>query len=436
VDGDGRTDLIYADPEGSQLVLQTQTERGTFASPRRFPCLSGITQIAVADWNGDGRPEIFVLSADEKQAGITRLEKNGRMPFPEPIDTDEHRPLALAVGVLAPGTKPVLALVVEKDGARHLQLHQPGVAMATQKLNKDYKANPSIVAFHDMDQDGQNDLLLLAPFEKIKVLVNREDDDFEEVDVAPPGGTLDKPTFSTADVDGDGKAELLLAQRNFLRAVKLEKQNDKWRLRVKDQINGAGTDSRLRTAVALPAGKGQTALLLLDTARKELTVCERDRTGVWQPTQHLPLPTVDFADAQPIALGAKATNALAFTGLNQAAWLAFTGGTWKLEERASYESPLKDAELRDVVCGDLTGNGRKDLVFLETGKNHLDLAAWDAPGKVLPGIRWRVFEQRSFRGFGGGVEPREAVIADFDGDGRNDLVVLVHDRVLLYTQEK
>jgi hypothetical protein len=34
------------------------------------------------------------------------------------------------------------------------------------------------------------------------------------------------------------------------------------------------------------------------------------------------------------------------------------------------------------------------------------------------------------------VEPREAVIADFDGDGRNDLVVLVHDRVLLYTQEK
>ncbi len=436
VDGDGRTDLIYADPEGSQLVLQTQTERGTFASPRRFPCLSGITQIAVADWNGDGRPEIFVLSADEKQAGITRLEKNGRMPFPEPIDTDEHRPLALAVGVLVTGNKPVLAVVVEKDGARHLQLHQPGVPMATQKLNKDYKANPSIVAFHDVDQDGRNDLLLLAPFEKIKVLVNRVDNDFEEVDVAPPGGTLDKPILNTADVDGDGKAELLLAQRNFLRAVKLEKQNDKWRLRVKDQINGAGTDSRLRAAVALPSGKGQTALLLLDTARKELTVCERDRTGVWKPTQHLPLPTVDFADAQPIALGSKTANALAFTGVNQAAWLAFTGSTWKLEERANYETPLKDAELRDVVCGDLTGNGRKDFVFLETAKNHLDLAAWDAPGKVLPAVRWRVFEQRSFRGRGGGVEPREAVIADFNGDGRNDLVALVHDRVLLYTQEK
>ena len=218
--------------------------------------------------------------------------------------------------------------------------------------------------------------------------------------------------------------------------MKLEKQNDKWRLRVKDQINGAGTDSHLRAAVALPVGGGQTALLLLDTARKELTVCERDRTGVWQPTQHLTLPTVDFTEAQTLALGSKTVNALAFTGVNQAAWLAFTGSTWKLEERASYETPLKDAELRDVVCGDLTGNGRKDFVFLETAKNHLDLAAWDAPGKVLPALRWRVFEQRSFRGRSGGVEPREAVIADFDGDKRNDLAVLVHDRVLLYTQEK
>ncbi len=69
-------------------------------------------------------------------------------------------------------------------------------------------------------------MLLLAPFEKIKVLVNREDDDFEEVDVAPPGGTLDKPTFSTADVNGDGKAELLLAQRNFLRRGEVGKT--KW----------------------------------------------------------------------------------------------------------------------------------------------------------------------------------------------------------------
>jgi hypothetical protein len=32
-------------------------------------------------------------------------------------------------------------------------------------------------------------------------------------------------------------------------------------------------------------------------------------------------------------------------------------------------------------------------------------------------------------------EPREAAVADITGDGKNDLIVLVHDRVLVYPQE-
>jgi hypothetical protein len=33
---------------------------------------------------------------------------------------------------------------------------------------------------------------------------------------------------------------------------------------------------------------------------------------------------------------------------------------------------------------------------------------------------------------GSPLEPRETIIADVTGDGRNDLVLLVHDRVLVY----
>jgi hypothetical protein len=33
------------------------------------------------------------------------------------------------------------------------------------------------------------------------------------------------------------------------------------------------------------------------------------------------------------------------------------------------------------------------------------------------------------------MEPREALVADVTGDGLNDLLVLVHDRILLYPQE-
>jgi hypothetical protein len=55
---------------------------------------------------------------------------------------------------------------------------------------------------------------------------------------------------------------------------------------------------------------------------------------------------------------------------------------------------------------------------------------------LVPANRWQVFEERTFRNRRGDFpEPREAWIADFTGDGRNDLVVLVHDRLLLYPQE-
>jgi hypothetical protein len=33
------------------------------------------------------------------------------------------------------------------------------------------------------------------------------------------------------------------------------------------------------------------------------------------------------------------------------------------------------------------------------------------------------------------LEPREALVADVTGDGKNDLIILVHDRILVYPQE-
>jgi len=47
-----------------------------------------------------------------------------------------------------------------------------------------------------------------------------------------------------------------------------------------------------------------------------------------------------------------------------------------------------------------------------------------------------VFEDRTFRARHTDMaEPREALVTDVTGDGKNDLVVLVHDRILVYPQE-
>ena len=120
----------------------------------------------------------------------------------------------------------------------------------------------------------------------------------------------------------------------------------------------------------------------------------------------------------------------------EAGWLSLAGDAWDFTELDGYETPTKDGRLNDVVSGDLNQDGRKDLVFLETAKNYLELVLFDRSNQLVPANRWQVFEERTFRGRRGDqAEPREAMILDVTGDKKNDLVVVVHDRILVYPQE-
>jgi hypothetical protein len=445
VNGDTRADLLVAEPERGQLSVYFQKADGSLAAPRAFPTLAGVSEIAVADWDGDGKPEIFLLSVDERQVAVARFGEKENLPFPTLIPF-EGRPLALAVGPLQRGAKPTLAVIVDQDGKRSLVTRTADGKSRTQKLSADFKSNPSSLAIHDVNQDGWPDLIALIPYEKVKVLLQVAGKDFDEQDVAPPGGLdIAQPWFSTADVDGDGKPELLLTQKNFLRAVVLKPETaapnstnkSEWVFQVKDQINGAASNSRLIGAAAVPRGTNAVpSLFLLDAERKALTLCERDAAGVWQVVRNVALPVSDFSALQPVALGGAAANAVAFLGLNAVAWMPLGGEVWEFTALDGYETPIKDGYLNDVVSGDLDNDGRKDLVFMETAKNYLDLVIFDADHKLVPGDRWQVFEQRTFRGRGGEFpEPREAVVADLTGDGKNDLAVVVHDRILVYPQE-
>lgn len=456
LDGDGLTDLLVADPSSGQIALWHQRTNGTLDEPRNFPSLTGVADLTAIDWNGDGRKELFLLSSDEKQVGVASLDASGRLPFPQLIPLT-GRPLALATGVLKEGQKPVLALIQERDDkrpgkdgkeetvtVRELVLKSADGSTQTQKLAEEFKGSPARLAFHDANQDGLTDLVVLTPYEKVKVMVQRAEEKdgkrFDEADVTPPGGSLESPWMLTADVDRDGKEELVLPQKNFLRAVVLSGEaGDKptWSFTVRDQINGATSSSRLVAAAALPQPNGQAPLLfLLDADRKALSVARRDTNGVWQTVRNTQLPVTDFSALVPVGLGTNQPNTIAFMGGNSVAWKRFSGDVWDLTELDGYETPIRDGWLHDVTSGDLNSDGRKDLVFLETSRNYVDLVLFEPPHQLEAGNRWPVFEERTFRQRRNEIpEPREAVISDVTGDGKNDLLLIVHDRILVYPQE-
>ncbi len=444
VNSDGRPDLLVAEPESGQISIHLQQPDGALAPPRTFPTLAGVSQLAVADWNGDGHPEIFLLSQTERAVGATQFAPDGRLPFPTLLPLD-GKPLAMAAGPLKSAAKPALCVIVDKDGQRFLVTRTADGKSQTQKLSEKFKDSPSAMAIQDVNQDGLPDVVVLIPYNKIKVLLQKADGGFGEADVDPPGGTMAQPWLASADVDGDGRQELLLPQNNFVRAVVLEKQAEavattnqpQWTFRVKDQINGAASDSQIVGATTVAGGTNAApSIFLLDAQYSQLTLCQRDPSGVWRVVRNIKLPVSGFNALQSVALGGTNVQSVGFFGQNAVAWMPLAGDVWDFTTLDGYDTPIKDAYLNDVVAGDLSGNGHKDLVFLETAKNNLDIVGFNAHHKLVPAIRWQVFEAHTFRGAANALpEPREALVSDVTGNGKNDLIVLVHDRILVYPQE-
>jgi hypothetical protein len=436
VNRDGRTDLVHAEPQLGALRVIIQDGEGRFGEGRSFPSLSGIHQIESADWNNNKKPELFVFSPEEKQIGVVEVDGEKRLPFPELLALG-GKPLAFAVGRFRSNESPEAAVLVDLDGKRGLEIHRGDGEVRKVELSDEFRSTPSRMFFHDVDQDGVNDLVFLTPYEKIQVLRSDEKSKFEEIDLFPPGGAVSKPIFAVADLDGDGKSELLLPQKNFVRAVVLEKRkgSKSWNFRVSDQINGSTRNSQIG-ALSFRPGKGnrKASLFMLDSASEKLSVCRLGKDGIWAIEQDVELSVTDFQSIEQIQM-AEQKETLGFLGLNSVAWMSAGETGWRIEKSTGFETAVENGRLIDAVPGDLNSDGRTDIVFLEALKNHIEIAVYWAE-RMESAVRWRVFEQRTFRGVGTrSTDPREAVIGDFTGDKKPDLAILVHDRVLLYPQE-
>ena len=112
----------------------------------------------------------------------------------------------------------------------------------------------------------------------------------------------------------------------------------------------------------------------------------------------------------------------------------------KLEQQFSYETTIKEGKYANLACGDINTDGRMDFVMVEYKRNHLEILTLNNNMKPIPATSFKVFEQKSYRederrGGQSLVEPSELTIADVTGDGKNDIITITHDRIIIYPQD-
>ena len=472
-DGDGLADITISDPGAAELIFYRQIPKIGLAEPVRFPAFTDITSLSAADINSDGKTELGILSIKEKVVGLTRFEDD-RLSFPQPVDVT-GQPVAMELAdVDNDGNVDCLYISIDDNNIRSLRTIYNLSANEKQQINstkakgrkskifdnadeiepalelKKLTSNPDGLKVFDVDRDGLQDVLIFVSYE-LPILVRQvQKRQFEIVDSPKALSSLIKDaslrSTAMANVDGKSGQELLVAQKNFARSMVFS-ENQSWS--IIDQYNAKNTENQISAVAAfniygecLETGP---AILLLDGRKGQLQILKasNDKTyrvekeldvGRWNDALHLKMLFAQLT-------GNHAYSLLLFDSGKYALITPPSGNniTQHFEQLFSYETKIKDGTYGNLIAGDINGDSQTDLIMVEYRNNHIELLALDAGLKPIPAMRFKIFEQKDYRDSKGlpksRVEPRELKIVDITSDGKDDLVTVIHDRIIIYPQD-
>jgi len=473
VDGDGLADVMISDPGAAELILYKQTAGPGLAEPVRFPAFADITSLSAVDIDDDGKTELGVLSLKEKVIGLSEFEDD-RLSFPKPIAL-MGEPVAMELAevdgdgridclYISRGDNDVRTLRVvydlaasgqdradstENNGGNSNAAEKAGQTELAIELKK-LTSNPEGLKVLDVDQDGLLDVLIFVSYESPILVRQTEKNKFQIVDSPEAQSSLIKEaslrSISVADVDGKAGHELLVAQKNFARSLVFS-EGRIWS--VIDQYNAKSTENQISAVAAFDLEAGspsdRPSILLLDGQKGQLQMLKAgsDKTyrvekeldvGQWNSAAHLKML---FA---PLT-GGEVESLLLFDSKKFALVTPLTSKNFaqNLEQQFSYETKIKDGIYGNLTTGDINSDGRTDIVMVEYGRSHIEILALDAGAKPVPAMRFKIFEEKSYRDSKprpkAAAEPRELTVADVTGDGKADLITVIHDRIIIYPQD-
>jgi hypothetical protein len=385
----------------------------------------------------DGKGAALAVASRKEGLGVSRLTADGRLEFPTAVALKGEPVFVLPLNGKA-------AVLIEEDRKWRLDSFSfDGKAWASSSSRPlpALKREPAGLTAGDLNGDQKPDLVLLIPREPALVLLAGADGNLGEplketaalrsqlTDLAPERTSL-------VDLDGDQRAEILVAGSGYARSIRLAPDNAD--VLVVDQYNARQPSDKLAAPALVDVdGDGQPELIFGESGSAFLQVLKKEADGVYRASRRLEGISGEVLLAASARLGSAKVPHLLVVGRDRFWTAPFAGPRARLELVASYDTDLQNCQYFHAIPADLNGDGEEEIVAFDRESNLLEILA---PGKTA-GQPWRslmhfvLFEENiRFRGRKGDTAVREMILRDFTGDGRTDLLLLVHDRILLYPQ--
>ena len=441
LNGDGRQDVLVTDPGAARLFAFIQNENNQLSLGESFPSLMEISQLRMCDVDQNGTGEVLVLSNQEKTLGVSEFI-DGRLAFPETLPLPlEEAPHVIDVLPASEGKLPTVIYLSGKGSTYELHSFQlkkgeNGFEMIEPKLVQklDFKSVPEKMTHCDANADGILDLLVLPGRGKPPVVLLGGEAEGYTISPDYPGIGLTAAKLGEMFIPEAGHP-IYNAQSKFARSLVLEK-NGRWQ--VEDQFNANETNARVEGVAAVDLNSnGEREVVLIDSGVDKLRIMQKNENGNYRLWKEVELSGFAYINNMVADLNGDGNKDLILLGKSSFAVLFADAHYPDLKELASFESELKNSFFSDVLCGDVNNDGHVDVIGIDTRSQRVEILDYNPPKGLRTTLNFNVFEEKGFSrdDDGRGSEPREGLVVDVTGDGLADMVLLAHDRVLVYPQD-
>lgn len=435
--GDGRDDVVVGDSKAAQVALFIQQADGSFGEPRIFPSFTGITGLAAIS-PASGKAATLAVVSRKEGFGVSRLTADGRLEFPSTVALKGE-----PVSVIATEGRAVVLVEEERKWRIEQFTSADGKAWAGagSKALAALKREPSGLAVGDLNGDKRADLLVMVPREPALILTGGADGLLAEplketANMRSQLADLSAERTTIVDIDGDGRAEILTTATGYARSIRLSPGDAD--VAVVDQYNARQPGDKLAIPAFLDVdGDGSNELVFAEAGTAFFQTLKKEKDGVYRSAKRLEGIAGEMVAALPAKLGTANESHLLVVGRDRFWTAPFGGNRPKLELVSSYDTDLQNCDYYTAAPADLNGDGKEEIVAFDKTSHLLEVLSPGATGaqpwKSL--MHFVLFEENiRFRGRKGDTAVREMLFRDFTGDGRTDILLLVHDRILLFPQ--
>jgi FG-GAP-like repeat len=401
--GDGRPDMAVSDSQHNWVSILLGSANGGFVAEGTYATGSSPTALAAADFNGDKKIDLAVV--DSYSGTISILLGNGDGTFQGRVDYPVGQsPSGIVAADFNGDGKIDMATISTNDSSVAILLGNGKGSFAVQALIP-VASSPTGLVGGDVNGDGKIDLITSSNYysSEFTVLVSNGDGTFKQVE-------SEAPSYSVAFVVGD-----------FNRDGKLDIISDGGSELYLSLGNGDGSFQDPVTVANVPYSYTQGLVAgdfnhdnKLDVAVAGIWVLLGNGDGTFQnpivsPSVATPMATVDVNGDGELDLAA-------YTNFGTVAVLLGDGNGSFMDVRAvalAASSYYPEA----AVAADFNGDGKLDLVVAEGNYPNGQLSVELGKGNGTFGSP--IVSALSTTA----TQPTEILAADFNGDGKPDVVV-------------